>query len=104
MRDALDAVAPHTDKLICYASTAAEHPENLIDGQVRAAIVAANEWLAQPNDEWQPKPLTDVQWLKLRTAETGERLRRPVDRINFLEWMRFAERAYNIGTLTPPPA
>lgn len=47
MRDALYAVAPHTDKLICYASTAREHPDNLIDGQVQAAIAAADQCLAQ---------------------------------------------------------
>jgi len=58
MREALDAVAPHTDKLICYASTAAEHPENLIDGQVQAAIASADQWLAQ-----QRGPLTDEQIL-----------------------------------------
>lgn len=48
--EALESVSPHTDKLICYASTAAEHPANLIDGKVHAAIAALRARLDNKGD------------------------------------------------------
>lgn len=91
LRAALDAVAPHTDKLICYASTAAEHPENLIDGQVQAAIAAADQWLAQ-----QRGPLTDKEiarmWMAGYSDGSGDSM------VNL--FARAIERAHGIGLPT----
>ena len=38
--EALEAAAPYTDRLICYASTVDEHPPNAIDGRVHTAVTA----------------------------------------------------------------
>lgn len=46
--EALKAVQPYTDRLICYASTAAEHPANLIDGKVAEAIASLELVLQTP--------------------------------------------------------
>lgn len=46
--DALEFAAQHTDKLICYGSTALQNPANLVDGKVRAAADALRAALAAP--------------------------------------------------------
>lgn len=43
------------------------------------------------------QPLTDEQWLKLWTGETGQRLKPGPERYRLLRRFRFAERAHGIG-------
>ena len=60
--DALEFAAQHTDKLICYGSTALQNPANLVDGKVRAAADALRAALAAPDSlDWQSdKPLASL--------------------------------------------
>lgn len=54
--EALEAIEPHSDSIVCYASTIAEWPANAIPAQLRHAITALRTALAEPQsgrDKWQ---------------------------------------------------